>query len=488
MRVLIASSELHPYSKTGGLADMVSALGKYLAAEGHDVVMVTPLYAGLREKLTGLTRLGFSGTVVLGEATLPVVLQEWVVSDGLRVWFVDAPAFFERPALYGDSQGDYADNAARFLYFGKCVVQAARAMPQAPDVVHTHDWQTGAVSLLLRHERTMGGWAEAPPVCYTIHNLAYQGVFPPEAFRLLNLPWHYFSAEGIEFFGQINLMKAGLVYSDGLTTVSPRYAREITTPEFGCGLDGVLRARQSVLRGILNGVDYEEWKTRSNPWLGASYSVRQMRGKDQCKAALQAIMGLPPRPDAPLFVTVSRLADQKGIDILVAALEQMLPEHDIQFALLGNGQREWVLALTDLAARFPGKVSVKIGYDHGLAHQMEAGADFFLMPSQFEPCGLNQMYSLRYGTIPIVRATGGLDDSVQDIRDEPEAADGIKFHEYSAAALVRAMQKALVLFEHPSLLKWYRRNGMAADFSWKRTARDYVAVYQEMIARSEFKS
>jgi starch synthase len=314
----------------------------------------------------------------------------------------------------------------------------------------------------------------------TIHNLAFQGNFPPAKFALTNLPPEYFRMDGLEFWGGMCCLKAGISFSNIITTVSPRYAREITTEQFGCGLDAVLRSRQDSLIGILNGVDYDEWTTVGNPYLSHSYTADDLRGKALNKAEVQEEVRLPARADVPLFGTVSRLAEQKGVDIQLGALEEMLAA-DMQFILLGSGGREFERGYRKLALRYPGKCAVKIGFDTTLSHRIESACDFFLMPSRFEPCGLNQMYSLRYGTIPIVRVTGGLDDSVVDIADDADRADGIKFREYSIRALAKAIRKALVLYEDKELLEYYRLNGMAKDFSWERTAVTYEKVYKQAI-------
>jgi starch synthase len=343
-----------------------------------------------------------------------------------------------------------------------------------------HDWQTGLVPLLIQHQALTTGWQNAPATVLTIHNLAYQGVFPFSDYSLTNLPNEYFTSAGVEFYGYMNCLKAGIVYADMITTVSPRYAREIMTEEYGCALDGVLRARQDRLAGILNGVDYSEWNTEANPFLKFSYTPHDFSGKAAQKTALQEEMGLPQNAAVPLFGTVTRLADQKGIDIQIAAFEEMLSS-PLQFVVLGSGDPDFEQGLRRLAARHPDKVAVTIGYNHGLAHRIEAGCDFFVMPSRFEPCGLNQMYSLRYGTIPIVRVTGGLDDSVTDINEDPDFADGIKFSEYSARALTRAIRKALALYENKELLEHYRQNGMEADFSWENTTREYEQVFRRAI-------
>lgn len=478
MRILIVTSELHPYSKSGGLADMVGALAKTLAAQGHRVGVVTPLYRGIREKFPDMQPFDWKLEQWLDRTLVKGSVQIAEPADNLTVYFIEQDAFFNRPSLYTQGGTDYPDNAERFFFFAKAATNLARYLPWKPELVHVHDWQAGLVPVFVRDQQTGDGWVDAPRTCLTIHNLAYQGVFPASTWALTNLPPAFYPA--LEFYGSMNCLKAGIELSDLLTTVSPRYAREITTELFGCGLDGVLRRRQRALIGILNGVDYEEWNTVENGHLKHAYSVEELRGKEENKAALQAEMGLPVEADTPLFATVTRLVDQKGVDIQLAALEEMLASR-MQFVLLGSGAPAFEKAYVDLQRRHPGKVAAKIGFDHGLSHRIEAGADFFLMPSRFEPCGLNQMYSQRYGTIPIVRRTGGLDDSVTDLLDNEDRADGIKFNEYSARALAKAIRKALVLYEDKSLLAHYRDNAMRADFSWDRTAGDYLRVYERAL-------
>lgn len=476
MNILLATSECFPYSKTGGLADMAGALGKALGADGHVVHIVTPLYRGIREKFPGIIREEMRIPVQLGSRIVDADIWSVEPSPNLKVLFVDNPEFYDRPHLYTEGGRDYPDNAARFIFLSKCVAFLAHKLPLPPDVVHVHDWQVGLVPILIQHQALITGETRVPATVLTIHNLAYQGVFPYSDYQLTNLPNEYFTSEGIEFYLQMNCLKAGIVYADMITTVSPRYAREITTELYGCGLDGVLRSRHDRLVGILNGVDYGEWNTDHNKFLSFPYNAENFAGKAAQKRALQEEMGLPLNPNAPLFGTVSRLAEQKGVDILISALEEMLSS-PLQFVLLGSGDPPFERAFRALAERHPDKVAIKIGYDHALAHRIEAACDFFLMPSRFEPCGLNQMYSLRYGTVPIVRVTGGLDDSVVDISEDPEIADGIKFTEYSSRALVKAIRKALVLFEDRELLEHYRHNGMNVDFSWEHTTRDYEEVF-----------
>jgi starch synthase len=476
MRILLASSELHPYSKTGGLADMVGALAKSLASAGHRVGVVTPLYRSIWSRHVP-RRMDWFMDVPVGAARFQPEIWTLEPQPNLTVYFVHAPRYFDREGIYGDSHAAYWDNGERYLGFSRAAVHLARHLPWRPEIVHVHDWQTGLVPLMVRHERTEGGWQDAPRTVLTIHNLAYQGVFPATVYDMAHLPAAGFHPGGAEFHGMVNFLKAGIVYADAVTTVSPRYAREITTAEYGEQLDGVIRSRRESLTGILNGVDYDEWKTFDNPYLPASYTVDDLEGKARIKAALQVEMGLPPHPEIPLFGTVGRLADQKGVDIALGALEEMLAG-PTQFVSLGSGQKEFQSALTALARRHPHKVGSRVSFDVGLSHRIEAACDFFLMPSRFEPCGLNQMYSLRYGTIPIVRRTGGLDDSVVDFRDDPVRANGIKFESYSSRALAKAMQKALALYARPEWVAYYRRNGMTADFSWDRTRTAYEAVYR----------
>lgn len=482
LRVLLASSEVEPYAKTGGLADMTAALGKYLARAGHQVSIVTPLHRGMPPALAKtLQPFAWSLDLPLGTAVHHARVKIARPEPNLTIYFVDAPQFYDRAGLYLDpaSKSDYPDNAERYLFLSKAVVNLARYLPWKPELVHVHDWHTAMVPLLIRHQSWHEGWFDAPRTVLTLHNLAPQGRCHASKFGLTNLPAYYFHPDAAEFWGDFNPLKAGLVFADAITTVSPTYAREILTPEYGEGLDGLLRLRQSVLTGILNGVDYEEWRTVGNPYLPAPYHVNDLAGKAANKAALQAELGLPVRTDVPLFGTISRLETQKGVDLLLTALEEMLTT-GMQYVLLGTGRTDFEAGFRALAARFPRQVAVRIGYDRALAHRIEAACDFYLMPSRFEPCGLNQMYSLRYGAVPVVRATGGLQDSVTDLREDALHADGIKFQAPTAAALAKAIRKALALWREPALLDRYRRQGMTRDFSWQRSVARYEALYRRL--------
>jgi starch synthase len=481
MNILLASSEVHPYSKTGGLADMVGSMGKALARRGHEVGLVTPLYSGMTERFPDLQPLDGELDLRLGSRRVRGGIRRLQPAERLTVYFIDQPEFYQRPALYQEAGVDYSDNAERFIFLSKAVAQLARQLPGPVEIVHVHDWQVGLVPLLLLREGRSATGHPPPRVCMTIHNLAYQGLFPADRFPLTNLSWKDFNAEGVEFYGQLNCLKGGIGFADVVTTVSPRYAREIMTEELGCGLDGLLRRRGRELVGILNGVDYDEWNTTSNPFLPSVYSREDLGGKAACKRALQEELGLPVDANVPLFGSICRLVEQKGVDIQLGALEEMLGS-GLQFVLLGAGAPWFEQAYRDLAARYPLNVAVRIGYAQALSHRIEAACDFFLMPSRFEPCGLNQMYSLRYGTVPIVRATGGLDDTVTDIAEDGERANGIKFIDYSSRALAKAVRKALALYAEPELLRRYRFNGMTADFSWDRTTRHYQELYERLIS------
>ena len=483
MKILLATSELYPYSKTGGLADMVAALGKTLAKQGHQVGIVTPLYSGIQEKWPDLEKMDWKLQISLDWKSVEGSVYQRKTEDGCTLYFIAQGLYFDRDGIYQHKGVDFADNAERYTFFSKAVVNLAEYLPWQPELVHVHDWQTSLVPLLLKHLRNSGELQRGIASCLTIHNLAYQGLFAKEVFAMANVPWGYFDPAGAEYYGNFNFLKTGIVFADTLTTVSPHYAEEIQGAEYGVGLNGILNQRKNDLTGILNGADYDVWNTETNPSIPFHYSVKSMAGKAKCKTALQRRMGLPEDPRIPLFANIGRMAEQKGVDIMLPAVEDILTG-DIQFVCLGGGAAHYERGVRDLHQRFPQKTNCFIGYDPQLAHLITAGADFFLMPSQYEPCGLNQMYSLRYGTLPIVRDTGGLRDSVIDPRESADNADGFKFSKYSANDLGRAIIRALSIYYSPARFKAMRRNAMAADFSWDQTARSYVRVYQTAIEKN----
>jgi len=459
---------------------MVGALSKALAAKGTEVQVVTPLYRGIADKFEGLKELEWTLDLQMGDKIVSGKVFTFNPQPNLTIYFIDQADYFDRPGIYGEKSEDYVDNAERFLFFSKAASNLARYLPNPPDIVHAHDWQSGMVPAMVQHQHMRGGWHPAPKTCFTIHNLAYQGNFPSSSFWYANLPSDYFGPQGVEFFDQVSFLKSGLIFADQLTTVSPKYAKEILTEEFACGMGGVLNARADRLCGILNGVDYEDWNTTSNTNLDAQYSISKMAGKARQKKKLQVSMGLPDAPKVPLLGLVGRLVDQKGMDLLLPALHATI-ERGFQFVLLGSGMPFYQEGFKRLAKDYPDQVAVTIGYDNALAHKIEAASDFFVMPSKFEPCGLNQLYSLKYGSVPIVRAVGGLDDSIIGLDESAAKATGIKFDEYAVTALESALNQALDIYEDQKAYRKIRKNGMSQDFSWERTSVEYLDLYDGIL-------
>lgn len=477
LNILYASSELYPLIKTGGLADVSASLPAALQGLGQAVKVMLPAYRDALEATKGIESI-----VALQLAGQAVRLLRTILPEsGLEVWLVEA-ALFDRPGnpyLAPDST-PWRDNAARFALFCRAIAAVALGRAELswrPHVVHCHDWQTALVAPLLAAE------PQRPAIVYTIHNLSYQGVFPGVVFAELGLPAWLWSSEALEFFGQLSFMKGGLIYADRINAVSPGYAREIQTPEFGCGLDGLLSRRRTVLSGIINGIDTDAWDPARDPLLVQNYDRDNLENKQPNKAALQCAFELPRRDDVALIGMIGRLVEQKGVDLLLDALPELvaLP---VQIVLLGTGQSEYENALRQWSQREPDQLGVLLGYDEKLAHRIEAGADIFLMPSRFEPCGLNQMYSQRYGTIPIVRRTGGLQDTVIDANPEALAnntATGVVFDGATSSALVAAVRRALTLRGDEALWQALRSNGMRQDFSWRRSAQEYLALYERAL-------
>jgi len=472
VRILFVASEGLPFAKTGGLADVIEALPKALVAQGHEVAVVLPRYRG-----TNTTALVMpSVTIPLGgRLRFPSVTDGTVIS-GVRYFFVEDADYFDRDGLYGGVAGDYPDNAERYSELSRVAIEIAKHI-WPPDVIHCHDWQSALVPLLLRTSYGDDPLVRDIPVVFTIHNMGYHGLFGREALERAGIPAGLFHPAGIEFFGSVNFLKGGLVYSDYLTTVSRKYAQEIQTREYGYGLDGVVRTRADRLVGILNGVDYTAWNPTKDSLIAANYSAKDLSGKQICKQALLELFGLPPEHlTKPMIGIVSRFADQKGFDLIAEKAHELMHE-DLVLVVLGTGERKYEKLFRALADAYPGRVGVKIAYDNTMAHQIEAGADMFLMPSRYEPCGLNQIYSLKYGTVPIVRATGGLDDTIEQFDLEQGTGTGFKFTEYTGTAMMKAVRQALHLFVDERIWKRIQLNGMSKDFSWKASAIEYVMVY-----------
>lgn len=473
MKILFVSSEGLPYSKTGGLADVVESLPKALRDAGQEVAILLPRYHG--NKI--ISTLVSSVTVALGDTLRFPAIAEGPAVGGVRYFFVDDPEFFDRAQLYGDKAGDYPDNAERFAEFCRVAIEFAKRI-WLPDVIHCHDWQSALVPVLLRTQHASDPVVRSLPVVLTIHNLAFHGLFPKTALRKIGLPESLFTVDALEFYGKVNFLKAGLIFADYLTTVSRRYAKEIQTAEYGAGLDGVIRNRADRLIGILNGVDYGVWSPEADTLIAQNYSAHNLDGKKACKKDLLATFHLPEdNLGRPVIGIVSRFADQKGFD-LIAEIAGDLMKENIAVVALGTGQPQYEKLFQELAEKYPARMGVKIGYDNNVAHKIEAGADMFLMPSRFEPCGLNQIYSLRYGTVPIVRATGGLDDTIQNFVPKTQQGTGFKFDEYDGKALLACIRAALKAYRDPRVWRAVQANGMAKDFSWKASAAAYLTLYE----------
>jgi starch synthase len=474
MRILMVASEAVPFAKTGGLADVVGALPRALVQLGHEVEVVIPRYRGV----SAGERVGRI-TVTLG--TQPLGAGVYAVSaDGVRTIFIDQPAYFDRDGIYGTAGQDFADNPERFAFLAHAALRWAALTGARYDVIHCHDWQAGLVPVILSMASNAAPALAGVPVVFTVHNLAYQGVFEAGWLPRLGLGNALMRVDGMEYWGRISFLKAGIVFSRLVTTVSPRYAEEIQTAQFGFGFDGILRERAGKLVGILNGIDYDEWNPAADPRLPVSYDVEHLEGKREVKRRLLEVFGFAVNDTTmarPLVGMVSRLVDQKGFDLLHALADE-LPGLDASFVLLGTGDRRYEDLWRGLARRFPDTVAAHIGFDEGLAHLIEGGSDIFLMPSHFEPCGLNQMYSLRYGTVPLVRATGGLYDTVRNYDPATGEGTGFTFADYSPEALLGTLRWALSVYRQRDVWRRLQRTGMQQDHSWDSSARAYVQVYE----------
>jgi starch synthase len=478
LRIVQIASEVAPYAKTGGLADVAGALSRALAARGHDVHVILPLHGTIDRQ-----RFQVRPTELYLPSGLPGQWEGFQAfraspeGTGPTVWMLGHP-LFNRAGLYGDLHGEFGDNHVRFAGFCHAALELIRQRFPSPDVIHLHDWQTGLAAAYLRAPGLPRDASFDPTkVVFTIHNLNFTGSFPLDSLDAIGLPRWLGDIHGLEFYGGLSLLKAGLLYADELTTVSPRYAYEIQTSEFGAGFDGLLRGRQAQLHGILNGIDEEEWNPATDSHLAQRYSLHEINGKDSCKAALQQELGLQVSSNAPLFGVVSRLAWQKGID-LVAELGESIVSQGGQLAVLGSGDQGLEAWLTDLARRMPGQCAVRLGFDEPLSHRMVAGCDMFLLPSRYEPCGLTQMYALRYGTVPVVRSVGGLDDTVEELDSARGEGTGFKFGAATASALWAAITRAWGAWEHLAVWVALAQRGMSRSFAWDVSASAYERLYE----------
>ena len=477
MKILLTGSEMDPLARTGGLGDVLEALPAALAARGHEVSVVLPCYRGLRENPEfGVRSTGVHMPVSVGQKQLPAEIMECTAPNGVQVFLIRRDEYFDRAALYGEEGTAYADNAERFIYFSRAVMELARRAMPPPDIIHVHDWQTALVPVLLKDRKLPF------KTVLTIHNLAYQGSFWGVDFGLTNLPGHYFGATGVEFYGNLNLLKGGLLYADAITTVSERYAREIQTPENGAGLDVVMREQAHKLTGILNGADYDIWNPATDKLLAQKFSSTKMHGKKICRDALLKACGLAPNPEGPVFVMVTRLDHQKGIELLFPIIDRLLAD-DVRLIILGEGHLAFEMELAVAQRRHPERFAFRAQMDEKLAHQMYGGGDAFLMPSHFEPCGLSAMYALKYGTLPVARATGGLYESIQDYDPSNESGHGFLFYDYTHEAFWDAIQRARSYFTDESHWADLRLRAMACDFSWANAVAKYEDVYKRVLGR-----
>ncbi|TAN70997.1 MAG: glycogen synthase GlgA [Methylobacter sp.] len=475
-KILFVTSEAHPLIKTGGLADVSGSLPKALAELGEDVRIIMPNYQAIRTT----EEVRYLSTVYVNNYAVNI-LETRLPGTGVIVWLVDSPEFFNYPGNpYVDEHGKpWANNAERFALFCRVTVEVAMNrswLDWKPDIVHSNDWQSGLVPALLSLEYSR------PATVFTIHNMAYQGIFPSTTYLSLNLPGQLWNPHGIEFHGMLSFLKGGLIYSDRITTVSPTYAKEIQTADFGYGLEGLLSYRKDFLSGIINGIDTDHWNPETDTNINQTFNRLSINKKLLNKTALQEKLSLPVDKSIPMFGLISRLVEQKGIDLILDCLPEMLAQ-PLQFVLLGSGNKGFEQRLHNFAESHPDKISITISYDETLAHMIEAGADIFLMPSRFEPCGLNQIYSQRYGTIPIVRKTGGLADTVVDTLPETllnNTATGFVFNEASPGTLMEAIKRALIVYSHPKTWKQLQTNGMQKDYSWSKSAKQYMTLYSHL--------
>jgi starch synthase len=478
MRILLVSPEANPFARSGGLAEVIYALAWALVKLGHEVTVVLPLYRQVRESDRPLTATGKELSIPLSWKTLPATIFTHQIDPNLNFYFIGQDTLFNREGLYGTSYGDFEDNSERFIFFSRSVVEMIDALKLEFDVCHAHEWQTGLVPVYLRTLYHDHPRLQRLPVVYTVHNVGYQGLFSSYDLPLTGLGWELLSPKALEFYGKLNFMKGGLVFADLLTTVSTKYREEILTPEYGFGLEGLFRERAHELYGVLEGVDYHRWNPSRDDFLAACYDQDNLGGKKTCKMALLERFGLNLPPAQPLIGMTTRFFERKGIDLVENILDDLM-RLELGFVIQGTGEERHHYLLQEFSLKYPERLGLMIGYTEELAHQIIAGADIFLMPSRYEPCGLDQLYCLRYGTIPVVRATGGLDETVQEFDPATGQGTGFKFTGYTPAALLKAVQRALAVYRQPRTWEALMKHNMGLDYSWTKTAGPtYVDLYR----------
>ncbi len=468
-----------PFAKTGGLADVSGVLPRAIKAEGHDVRVVMPKYKVVDNQKFGLRTLTKSLSIPVGEEIAIVSILEGELEKGIPVYFIDYKPYFERKELYGTPEGAYEDNAERFILFSRALLEAVKAIGFQPDVIHCNDWQTGLIPVYLKTLYKNDPFFQRTATVLTIHNIAYQGTFPKQTLNLAGLGEEEFTPEKLEFHGQVSFLKGGLVYADVLNTVSVTYSKEIqSSPEFGYGLEGVLAHRSQDLYGILNGVDYDEWNPAKDQFIAVNYTIGEINKKMECKRALLKENNLPVNLNRPLVGIVSRLSQQKGLDIIGEAIDEIM-DLDLYFILLGTGEEEYHRLFSRIGRKYSRKAAIHITFDNGLAHKIYAGCDLFLMPSRYEPCGLGQLISLAYGTASIVNPTGGLADTIEEFEPETGKGNGFLLSEYSATALVNALKRAITVYRQKEAWQRLVNNMMEANFSWAASTKEYLELYQK---------
>lgn len=485
LKILVASSEAAPFAKTGGLADVAGSLPKALKDLGHDVRIVLPYYASskklnlqIKEEIPVLE-------VPIADHKEQSSVISAMLADKVPTYLIRQDRYYDREYLYSTPQGDYPDNAERFIFFSRSILELIKKIDFVPDIIHCNDWQTGLIPAYLKTLYAHDDLYKSISTVFTVHNLGYQGKFWALDMPMTNLPWDIFNINGLEYYGDISFLKSGLMFSDVLSTVSKGYSREIQTSEYGLGMEGVLQYRRDDLYGILNGVDYDEWSPEKDKYLAANYAFDNLEGKKACQEDLLKEFGLKITKDVPIIGIISRLADQKGFDILAEAMPELM-KMKLAMVVLGTGEQKYHDLFNSMKQEYGKKLGVMIAFDNKIAHKIEAGSDMFLMPSRYEPCGLNQIYSLKYGTIPIVRATGGLDDTIQDFDPKTSQGNGFKFKEYSASQLITTIKKAMEVYKEKEVWTKVVQNAMKEDHSWKTSAREYINLYETAIKKHKY--
>ena len=482
LKILFVSSEVHPFAKTGGLGDVSGALPLALKQQGHDVRVILPKYRCVSQSKRSIQPLGLTVAVPIGLEVKHGELHEGSLNRTVPVYFVDQGSYFDREGLYGDLDEDFTDNAERFIFFDRAVLEACKVLDFQPDIIHCNDWQTGLIPCYLKTTFADDPFFRGTRSIFSIHNLGFQGNFDEQYLRLAHLPWKVFTLEGIEFYGFFSFMKAGLIYGDMLNTVSKTYSKEILTPENGFHMDGVLRQHQNKLSGILNGADYEEWDPRTDSNIKAQYGPKSLKGKLECKKSLARKLSLKLEDQTPLLCMVTRLSSQKGIDLLIQSFVELMVQ-DAALVILGSGEDRYESFFHEQNQDYPNRFRYINGFDEKLAHQILAGSDLLLMPSLYEPCGLTQMYALRYGTVPIVRRVGGLADTIKAFQPGKNQGTGFLFKPSEADDWMLVLQKALDLYSKKKTWKTLMLNGMKQDFSWEKSAKEYVRLYRRALKK-----